>query len=535
MTGAPASEKQPLERIPAGAIEAYLLLSKKINILMREEEALNLFVDMLGRLFPDHRRCIRLIDEERGTLAEVLASGGPLSDSVRDRVFISPAAFESGQIPAGILDNLPPGIEIVEKPLLLFKDSRDGRVVALADEVRLFGTMHLESEGSMSLSHLQAQLFSALGHHLTSAIRSTRLLQESMYLRDYLSKLIDHANAPIVIIDGHRRLRVFNRQLERLTGFDRTELVGQDFLQLFDQKERQRFVSVIIKAMKGIATSNFETSIPRKGGGFAQIAFNITSVLDKDGKVEAVIAVGQDLTEVRRLQNQMIHSERLATIGELSAGVVHEINNPLTSISVYSEYLLKQAEEEGSQAETIKRLQRIYQSSQRIFQFTQQLMAFARPTGDEPTLVDIVDVINRSLGFCEHVIRRANVSVVRDFGDDLPTVYGIEGQLEQVFVNLITNACHAMASKGGGELTMRVAKGQEGTISIDVADKGVGIPPESLKDIFEPFYTTKSEGEGTGLGLSIVQNIMTSHEGDISVVSEPGKGTTFTLTLYSSE
>jgi PAS domain S-box-containing protein len=519
--------------IPVGAIEAYLELARKVNVLMREDEVLRVFVDMLARLFPGRLHCLRLLDERRGQLVEVLADGH-LDDETREKVFVSPAAFEEGRVPEGVLANLPEGVEVVEAPPLVFRGTEGGAVVALADEVRLFGTMHVEWTGDRGLGPGERLLVFALGHHLTSAIRATRLLNESMYLRDYLSKLIDNANAPIVIVDGKRRVMTINRHLERLTGFDRKELTGTDFLDLFEAKDRQRFVPVIIKATRGLATSNFETRIPRKGGGEAQIAFNITSVLDKDGKVEAVIAVGQDLTEIRRLQNQMLHSERLVTIGELSAGVVHEINNPLTSISVYSEYLLKGAEAEGAQPETIKRLQRINQASQRIFQFTQQLMAYARPTGDEPTLVDVVEVLNKSIGFCEHIVRKASVTVKREFGEDLAPVYGIEGQLEQVFVNLITNACHAMRH-GGGKLTLRVERRHEGMLSIDVSDEGEGIAPESIKDIFEPFYTTKSEGEGTGLGLSIVKNIITSHEGDIGVRSVPGKGTTFTVTLYTSE
>jgi signal transduction histidine kinase len=215
--------------------------------------------------------------------------------------------------------------------------------------------------------------------------------------------------------------------------------------------------------------------------------------------------------------------------------VVHEINNPLTSISVYSEYLLKQARQDEAAPDKVKRLQRIHDSARRIFQFTQQLIAYAKPTGEEPTLVDVAEVLNKSLGFCEHVIRKANVTVDKQFGQDMPPVYGIEGQLEQIFVNLITNACHAMEPKKGGTLTLKVDKGQEGTLSIELTDDGNGIPPEIVKDIFEPFYTTKSEGEGTGLGLSIVKNIITNHEGDISVRSTPGEGTTFTVTLYASE
>jgi PAS domain S-box-containing protein len=529
MSGRPGEDAVPIE-----AVGVYLELSKRVNILMQEEEVMHLFIELLQQQFPGFSHCIRLIDESSGTLDHVLADG-LLAAGMRDRIFIAPAAFETGEIPPDLLAFLPERVEILDEPLLVFEGSRGGLLVALVDEERLLGTMHVEWGGEEEVGAYQKLLLHALGHHMTGALRSTRLYQEATYLRSYLTKLIDNANAPIVIIDGKRRILTINRQLEKMTGFDKASLVGTDFLELFDASDRQRFVSVIIKAMKGKPTANFETRIPRKGGGEAQIAFNVTSILDQYGKVEAVIAVGQDLTEVRRLQNQMLHSERLMTIGELSAGVVHEINNPLTSISVYSEYLVKKAQDDGADADTIKRLQRIHQSAQRIFQFTQQLMAYARPGGDEPTLVDVAEVLNKSLGFCEHIIRKSNVAVVKKFGDDMPPVYGIEGQLGQVFVNLITNACHSMAEKKGGQLFLIVERGQEGTLSITVADQGEGITPEGLKEIFEPFYTTKKEGEGTGLGLSIVKNIITSHEGDISVRSKPGEGTSFIVTLYTSE
>ncbi len=523
-----------VDLIPLGALEAYLDLTKKINFLMREEEVMQVFVDMYQRMFPGMMHCIRIVDPARAILVHVLADG-PLAPASRDRAFVAASTFEGGKIPDAVLQAASERLEIMQEAPLVFEGAKGGTAMALSDEVSYFGTVHLESTEPLELDALQKLLFNGLGQHLTSALRSVSNLKETTYLRDYLTKLIDNANAPIVIVDGKRRIQTFNRQLERLTGYTKKTLVGTDFLALFEEKDRKRFVPVIIKALKGMPTANFETRIPRKSGGEAQIAFNITSVLDAYGKVEAVIAVGQDLTEIRRLQNQMLHSERLMTIGELSAGVVHEINNPLTSISVYSEYLVKKAQEEDASPEMVKRLQRIHDSARRIFQFTQQLIAYAKPTGEEPTLVGVAEVLNKSLGFCEHVIRKANVKVKKEFEQDLPPVYGIEGQLEQIFVNLITNACHAMEMKKGGNLTLMVVKGQEGTLSIEVTDDADGIPPEIVKDIFEPFYTTKKEGEGTGLGLSIVKNIITNHEGDISVRSTPGEGTTFTVTLYASE
>jgi signal transduction histidine kinase len=148
--------------------------------------------------------------------------------------------------------------------------------------------------------------------------------------------------------------------------------------------------------------------------------------------------------------------------------------------------------------------------------------------------VDIREVATTSIGFCEHIIHKAGVNVVKEFADDVPPVYGIQGQLEQVFVNLITNACHTMRPEGG-RLTVQIEPGQEGTLCVRISDEGEGIAAPKVKRIFEPFFTTKVEGEGTGLGLSIVKNIITSHDGDITVSSVPGEGTTFTITLYTSE
>ncbi len=518
--------------IPLAAVQGYLELTRKVNILMREEEIVHLFVEMMQRTMPDLNHAIRLIDSATGALGTVYADA-PLSDEVRERIFVTESCFDGGCVPDLVRSKLPASVEILPDAPCLFRESAACILVPLADDSNLFGTIHIEARSEDQLLPFHELLATALGHHMAGAIRNARLLAESVSLRDFLGKLIEHANAPIVIIDGRRRIRTFNRSLQLLTGHDSATLIGTDFLELFEQQERQRFVSVIVKAMKGVPVTNFEVKIPRRDGTEVSIAFNITSVLDQYGKVEAVIAVGQDMTEIRRLQNQMLHSERLATIGQLAAGVVHEINNPLTSISVYSEYLLKGAQSQGAPAEDLKRLERINKAAERIFQFTQQLIAYARPSGEEPTLVDMREVITKSLGFCEHIVYKAGVTVEKVFPEELSSVYGIEGQLEQVFVNLITNACHAMKQRGG-TLRIRVVEGQEGTIRIDVSDQGHGIGPDKLKRIFEPFFTTKSEGEGTGLGLPIVKNIIANHEGDISVKSTPGEGTTFTVTLYSS-
>ncbi len=231
------------------------------------------------------------------------------------------------------------------------------------------------------------------------------------------------------------------------------------------------------------------------------------------------------------LREQVIQTEKLASLGEIVAGVVHELNNPLSSIIAYSDYLTKKLDDGGTvePGQDAQRLRRIGEAAQRILRFTRDLVAYARPTGDERRPVELEQIIERALGFCEHEFADGQVEVHCVYASLLSTVSGSPGQLTQVFVNLFTNAAHAM-SGGSGELRVN-AKNVEGGVRVDVSDTGDGIPPEALPQIFQPFFTTKTSGRGTGLGLSIVRTIVEAHGGTIEVESEVGRGTTFSLTL----
>jgi signal transduction histidine kinase len=269
--------------------------------------------------------------------------------------------------------------------------------------------------------------------------------------------------------------------------------------------------------------------LPRANGGFARVAMNTASIVSADGEVEGVIAIGRDITEVRQLEEQIIQAEKLATLGQLAAGVVHELNNPLTSISVYSDYLLKKGERGTGEPSDLEKLRRIVQSAERILNFTRDLVAYARPSNEEPRLISIHDVLDQSVVFCEHVIAESGVRVVKKYAENVQPVYAVKGQLHQVFINLITNACHAMPM-GAGHLTVETEPVEE-RLMVRLADNGAGIPSDHLDRIFEPFFSTKGEGKGTGLGLSIVRNIVHQHGGSIQVKSELGGGTAFEIAL----
>jgi len=241
----------------------------------------------------------------------------------------------------------------------------------------------------------------------------------------------------------------------------------------------------------------------------------------------------ESVRNFHRLQAQVIQTEKLASLGQIVAGVVHELNNPLTSIIAYSDYLTKKLGKDGSadMSEDAERVRRIGEAAERILKFTRDLVAYARPTGDSRGPVQIQEVIERALVFCEHEFADGRVTIEHEFSEPLPRLAGIPGQLTQVFVNLFTNAAHAMGERGGVlRIAVRTADSGE-TLRIDVSDTGSGIPAEAMPQIFEPFFTTKTDGRGTGLGLSIVRGILDAHGGTIQVSSADGEGTSFTLTL----
>lgn len=234
-------------------------------------------------------------------------------------------------------------------------------------------------------------------------------------------------------------------------------------------------------------------------------------------------------TELRKLRAQIVQSQKLADLGQIAAGIVHELNNPLTSIIAYSDYLEAKGMRNGADPSDLERLRRISEAAERIRVFARDLVAYARPSNEVFGSVAINAVIDKALLFCEHVLAGTGIEVERLFSPNLPDVWGLPGQLTQVFVNLVTNACHAM-TPGGGRLVLTTQPKDDG-VRILVEDTGHGIAKEHLSRIFDPFFTTKSDGRGTGLGLAIVHDIMLAHGGAIAVESEPGVGTRFILEL----
>jgi hypothetical protein len=237
------------------------------------------------------------------------------------------------------------------------------------------------------------------------------------------------------------------------------------------------------------------------------------------------ILILEDVTARVRLEEPLQHSEKMASIGLLAAGVAHEVNTPLTGISSYTQMLREQVDAKDPSAGLLEKIEK---QTFRAAKIINNLLNFARSSSAEFERVDVNKAILDVFSLVEHQLQKARIKVRRELAPDLPPIRGNENRIQQVFFNLILNARDAMPS--GGWLTL-VTQADDDTVIVEVKDTGVGIKREDVKRIYDPFFTTKGIGRGTGLGLSVSYGILQEHGGAIFVESVPGKGTTFQVAL----
>ncbi len=258
----------------------------------------------------------------------------------------------------------------------------------------------------------------------------------------------------------------------------------------------------------------------RDGGDIAALTERAVAVLAHGlSLARAHAEARRDSQNLRVVTTQLVQAEKLASLGQLAAGIVHELNNPLTSIIAYADVMARRLESVGASADDIERAHRINDSAGRMLRFTRELVAYARPTTEPARPVDIHFVIDQAVSFCEHVVDRVGATIERRYGQGVPMVRGKETELAQVFVNLVTNASDAIRDGDGlapGRITVSTSPTVLGDgVIVTIEDNGPGIATEHLSQVFVPFFTTKPDGKGTGLGLSIVRNIVENHEGNI--------------------
>lgn len=515
--------------IEQARIETQLLeIGRSVAGVTNEEALVATVARGVKGLFPGRTFCVRIADPRTCALTSLYAEGR-LAEGQRDVFHLRRSMVVKTQLEVGRLPGDRVSITNGELPLL-FQGSVKGIAVPLVASGQLFGALNVEyPAGFAGESLTDERVLIQLANQVAVAVRNAKLIDELSFMRKYLEELLEHANALILVANRDGRVVVFNEALSRLTGFAKSEVLGQDVARLVPEAERLRLLRMLDGALAGTQSVGQELHLSTSDGGERRVAFATSAVTSQAGEVEGVMCIGQDLTRTRELERRVIQAEKLASLGQLAASVVHEINNPMTAVATYADALLKRSVlSPRADPADVEKYRRIVENSERVLRFTRDLVSYARPAQEKPEEVDLDAVIERAAGFCDHLLAKHGVELERHSGE-LPRFLAVRQNLLQVFVNLITNACHA--STAGGRVVITTRRADAEHAEVVVSDTGVGIAPELVARVFEPFFTTKPDGKGTGLGLSIVQAIIESHGGQVSVRSELGRGTSFVILL----
>lgn len=383
---------------------------------------------------------------------------------------------------------------------------------------RIIGAISVSAGRDARFGTAERTLLASVAAQCAIAIESARLFQMLSTGKREWEQTVDAITQAICIVDTAGSVRRANRVFASLVDVPVTEITGRPWLSLFPPAWADQVGDLLSEPASA-------ESIEVRA---ADRLFAVTAhPLEQAGPGVAVL-VFEDLTEKKRLQDQLIQSEKMSAIGQLLAGVAHDLNNPLASVVGFADYLNEAAAVPPALKEPLAVIQ---QEAERAAQIVKNLLNFARRHEGERRPISVRTLLARTLALLRNQLMATHVETTLVLEPDLPELEVDSSQIQQVLVNLINNAAQAIAGTSTpGHITITAKRWLDG-IAIQVADDGPGIAPDLRERIFEPFFTTKPEGEGTGLGLSICQGIVREHGGRITVDSAPGRGTTFSVEL----
>ncbi|HYL11774.1 MAG TPA: PAS domain S-box protein [Terriglobales bacterium] len=345
--------------------------------------------------------------------------------------------------------------------------------------------------------------------------------------RDFSSKILNNTQSLILVADTAGLISYGNRRWYEAGGYQQQQLLGKPLVELIAPTRRSAMQNALAATLSGQQVDNLELPVMRVDGRTGQFSVNLSPMRDDQGQVSSIIVMMTDITDAAMLQAKLMHTEKMAAVGQLVSGVAHEVNNPLTAILGFADLLMENPDLPDSAR---KDLRVILQEAQRTKQIVQNLLSFARQMPPQRQPVQLNTILSRTLKLRAYDFSSHGVEVVENFHSGLPEVVGDSHQLQQVFLNIINNAYDAVRETGRpGRIEIGTST-VAGFAEVSFRDNGPGIAyPER---IFDPFFTTKEVGKGTGLGLSICYGIVREHGGEIFCHNhEDGPGATFIVRL----
>lgn len=436
---------------------------------------------------------ITAIKDKRVVVVEQLASCGQFSQSLREKVKWHSAIFAP----------------------LIAKEEVVGLLVC-SDNLR-----------ERSFTQEEIMRAETLAHQGAIAMENARLFQVVSRSQKEWETTFDAMQDCVSVHDTTGKLVRANRALARRLKTVPQQLIGKTCAEIYTPGELRFDPCRHMQTLESEALIVEEVGLPHMGGSFQ---VSVSPWYDKNNRLVGSIHVAKDVSHEKLLQQQLIQSEKLSAIGELISGIAHELNNPLTGVMGYSQLLQLRKDLDDRAKESLLKINNLALRCQRI---VQNLLSFARKQKPERTLINVNDILERTLELRNYELSVNNIAIARELERNLPKTIADAHQLQQVFLNVITNAEQAMLeAHGKGLLTVRSrAEAHDKRIVVEIQDDGPGIPERNLTRIFDPFFTTKEVGKGTGLGLSLAYGIIQEHGGNIYARSQLGEGATFAVEL----
>jgi two-component system NtrC family sensor kinase len=373
---------------------------------------------------------------------------------------------------------------------------------------------------------------------LSVALANAELVEDLRQAELRFRTLFRAAPDAVFTVQLGGRVQEANDFVREITGLDPAQVVGRDLIEFVSPKDERRLRDAMTAAFAGLPARlevDFRRRTDRADAPAETRVVALAARRLPETDPPTLLLVGRDTTGEREMRARLMETERLAAVGELVAGVAHEVNNPLSSISAFAQLMQRDGTLTAAQRESIDVIR---SETGRASQVVRDLLAFARRSAPQREPLDLNQVVERTIRLRNYQLTASNVKVEQLLSSDIPAVMGDARQLQQVVLNLVTNAIQAIASIGGGTLTVATRSEAGGArVALDVSDTGPGIPGGVRARVFEPFFTTKPEGEGTGLGLSVSYGIVTAHGGTITL-NDRADGVTgahFVVTLPAVE
>ena len=366
--------------------------------------------------------------------------------------------------------------------------------------------------------------YSTIHNDLTEKIQ---IRQEIFSKEHYLSSVVDNSVDAIIGMDLNDTIVSWNKGAENIFGYPREEVIGKNFDILLTPEAKKsgelKLINTLLKQEGFI--KNYEGERVTKDGKRITTSLTRSIIRDKNRKIIGSSAILRDMTEYKKLKTQISHSEKLSVVGQLAAGIAHEVGNPLTSISSLIQVLVRGTDDENLK----KNLNLIKKQTDRISKLIHELVTFSQPSDFQIKPTNINNLVQEAVNIIKYDNRANHCEIDVQLDDKLPITDLPDDQVQQVFINILLNALDAIPEENG-HISIS-SNMRSGSINIEIKDNGKGMPESIINKIFDPFFTTKGVGKGTGLGLWVSYGIIESLRGKISVESRVGSGSTFKIEI----